>query len=141
MQHIFGVGPDAAQNAEHRLHKKDDLSNHDRQNAPGLKMTNVVTLQLKPGLVGRASCQGKFNVFEGVAENQIAAGQIQNRIGSVLDLQQEFSKSLGALIGLAGHRIASTKVNDGGPGLGRLNRSFNNFLGRHRQVGRHRRRI
>ena len=66
-----------------------------------------------------------------------ARGQIDHRVGRLLDARQEAGKGLWRLIGFAVFRIAGMQMDDGRAGLRRAHRGVGDFFRRHRQIGRH----
>ena len=71
-----------------------------------------------------------------------AAGrQVDDDGRTLLDDRQELAEGFGRLVRRAGLGVAGVKVDDRGAGLRRADRLVGDLLGRHGQVGRHRRRV
>ena len=68
-----------------------------------------------------------------------AGGNVDDAVGALLDDLQERGERLRRLVRASVDRIAGVKVDDRGAGFGRLDGCGRDLLGRHRQVGRHRR--
>ena len=70
-----------------------------------------------------------------------AGGEVDHAVGALLDDLQERREGFRALVGLAGLRIARVQMHDRRAGFGGVDRGIGDFLRRHRQRLRHRRRV
>lgn len=70
----------ATTQAKHRLNQKRRLEQAAVQEVrSGIKMPDVVALNLKAGLVGTTAFENGGNVFEGIAENSVVAtGEVRS---------------------------------------------------------------
>ena len=192
------MGPDAAQDAEHRLHEERRLD-HAAVEEVGqvVEVADVVALELEAGAVAAARGQNILDVLVGVLEHEIAAvlqvralpvvlelleaaehgeqaevhrthvergdlglelegraqallhghaqaaagGDVDYRLARLLDARQELLEQRRVLARPAVLGIARVQVQDRGPGLGRGERRLGDLVRRHRQIGRHRRRV
>jgi hypothetical protein len=74
-------------------------------------------------------------------ERAAAGGDVDHRVGGLLDLRQEARERLRPLVRLAGLRIAGVEVQNRRAGLSRPKRLLLDLVRRDRQIGRHARRV
>ena len=84
-------------------------------------------------LEGRRRLHALLHAHVGTA----AGGDVDRRVGALLDARQEPRERLGRLVGLAGLRVAGVQMEDRGAGLGGRDRLLGDLIGRDRQIGRH----
>ena len=70
-----------------------------------------------------------------------AGGDVDHRVGALLDPRQKAGERLRRLVRLAVGRVARVQMEDRRSRLGRTNRVVDDFVRSHRQVRRHRRRV
>ena len=127
MQHVLGMRTNAAQNAEHALHEQRRAHQAALQEMRQVvEMRDVVTLELEPRAAVRQGPEHEFDIFEGVAEHQVAG--IFQRLGFpvVLEFFEAVQHGEQAEI----HRPMLREATSGLKGCGRLHTL------RHRHIGR-----
>src|ERR1041384_2731640 len=87
MQHVFGMRSDAAQNAEHALHKQRRLDQAALQEMRQVvEVRDVVTLKLKPRAAVAQGSEHEFDIRKAVAKNQVARSLRRLRLPVMLEL-------------------------------------------------------
>jgi len=73
VQDVLGMGADAAENAEYRLHEQRRLDQAAIEEVREIvEVADVVALEFEPRLVVLAGREDEFDILESVAEDEIA---------------------------------------------------------------------
>ena len=89
----------------------------------------------------RRKCRGRLDALLDRHGRGAAGGDVDHAVRALLDHLQERRERLQRLVGPPVFRVASVEMDDGGTGLGRLDRGLRDLVRRHRQMRRHRRRV